>query len=148
MRIIEFPGRKKQKNRNHLGDGDKKKMVDQFSKMLDDTTLLNPAEVDLSEINLELFVRYIEEFDCFVGYEGSTEPRALLLAYHGNSGSLDESQELVVEFVFELLSELDLGFVLSDAFAVWPKNDMAAFQRILTIHSFFYYEFDGNLDEQ
>ncbi len=140
MKVIDLNKNKPSKKK--ISESEKKAMMDQFSRMLDENSLFNSQEVDLSGVNPELFSRYIKEFPCFDSYKGNITPQALLTAYHEDNPKrcLDEEQELVAEFVFELLSDLDMAFSISEAIEVLEKEDMKALIHILSIHTFLCYE--------
>src|SRR3989338_7176283 len=117
-------------------------MIDQFARMLEEESMFDANDIDLTSINPDLFKRYILEFPCFSSYRGKVTPEAVFKIYHDENPRFPftEEQELVIEFVFELLSDLDMGFSISEAYEIWPKDLTQAMVRVLSAHTFLCYE--------
>ena len=134
MNVIQFPGKKQDKERhNVVSEEEKKIIIDELANILDDVDYAD--YFDPSVIDKELFKNYLNEFPCFVNYRGDLNPESIYYHYEQEDG-LNEQQELVLVGLLEILTGCDFGFCLADIYQIWSKADRDSFVRILATHNF------------
>ena len=133
MNIIQFPGKKNNKEQSNLvSDEEKKVIIDELTHILDDVDYAD--FFDPSVVDRDLFKKYIKEFPCFSSYRGELSPEAIYSFYEQSNG-LDDQQELVLVCLLEILTGCEFGFCLADTYQLWSKPDRDAFVRVLSFHN-------------
>ena len=144
MKVYQFPKRtrklqKKQKKQDpivgeeHEAASSKESLTDIMKELegwIKDQE--NPAEqLDASDIDPEQFQRFCDSFPCMDALSGKKAQE--LLGLYG-AGTLTSQQNIVVEFLFELLSPYNFGFDISDAFLVLDRKDRRSLIEVLSIY--------------
>ena len=96
-------------------------------------------EIDISKINRILFFRYIRWFPSFKPFKSLIQKNNLetLFDYYCNESIFTEAQEIIFEFLVELLSPYDCGFMIKEMYLFLPSEDREALIRILSDFSHF-----------
>jgi len=147
MKLIEFPGRKKNNNvdgqespvtDSGVCQNDASEDLENLSFLLDEVGDWIESEVpkiheeDLSGVDPFEFSSLISEFRCFDTFKGQLNVRRICKEY--NAQKLSNSQEVGLEFVLAILIPDCLCFDIIDAFSVLEKEDRLTVLRILQLY--------------
>lgn len=96
-------------------------------------------DIDVTKINRILFFRYIRWFPSFKPFKGLIQKNNLetLFEYYCNESIFTEPQEIIFEFLVELLSPYDCGFMIKEMYLFLSSEDREALIRILSDFSHF-----------
>lgn len=96
-------------------------------------------DIDIHKVNRILFFRYIRWFPCFKPFSPLIQKSNLetLFDYYCNESIFREDQEIVFEFLIELLSPYDCGFMVKEIYMFLSKEDREALMKVLSDFSNF-----------
>lgn len=97
------------------------------------------SDIDIKKINHILMFRYLGWFSCFEPFsrlikKGNLE---ILYDYYSREEIFNESQEVVFEFLIELLSPYDCGFMLKEIYFFLKKDDRKTVTKVMSDFSKF-----------
>lgn len=141
MKIYEFPKdpqkRKAEKSlERRLTENKSQMLPTQYSGGEEDEYC---EDIDINKINRILFFRYIRWFPCFKPFKGLIQKSNLetLFEYYCNESIFTEPQEIIFEFLIELLSPYDCGFMIKEMYLFLSGEDREALIRVLSDFSHF-----------
>ncbi len=141
MKIYEFPKdpqKRKAQKALEKRSADAKK---QLNPPPQDGVLLEEycEDIDITKINRILFFRYIRWFPSFKPFKTLVQKCNLetLFEYYCNENIFTEPQEIIFEFLIELLSPYDCGFMIKEIYLFLPREDREALIRVLSDFSHF-----------
>ncbi len=143
MKIYEFPKdpqKRKAQKALEKRSAESKKPTYPTSQSQEGVLLEEYGEdIDLSKINRILFFRYIRWFPSFKPFKALVQKSDLesLFEYYCNENVFSEPQEIIFEFLVELLSPYDCGFMIKEIYLFLPREDREGLIRVLSDFSHF-----------
>lgn len=143
MKIYEFPkDPKKRKPQQSLAKGNEESNNKKpASKPQPDASLVEEycEDIDIAKINRILFFRYIRWFQSFRSFKAIIQKCDLetLFEYYCNDQIFTEPQEIIFEFLIELLSPYDCGFMVKEIYLFLAREDREALIKVLSDFSHF-----------
>ncbi len=143
MKIYEFPKdpQKRKAEKSLERRAPEKKKVTNPPPFLDDeyTDIDGYEDIDISKVNRILFFRYIRWFPCFKPFNSLLQKNNLdtLFDYYCDESIFTEPQEIVFEFLIELLSPYDCGFMIKEMYLFLTGEDREALIKVLSDFSNF-----------
>ncbi|MBI2602177.1 MAG: hypothetical protein HYW48_03900 [Deltaproteobacteria bacterium] len=134
MKIYEFP-KNPQKKKNIKPPTPKKPEAQRpFSRSHDGFMIEEYCDdLDIRKINRILFFRYIRWFPCFHPFKSVIHKcdLATIYEYYCSEDTFSEPQEIIFEFLVELLSPYDCGFMIKEIYLFLSRDDREALIRVL-----------------
>lgn len=134
MKIYEFP--KNPQKKKHIKPPPSLVNNDRpFSRNHDGMWIEEYSEdLDIRKINRILFFRYVRWFPCFRPFKSDIHKcdLATIYEYYCSEDVFSEAQEIVFEFLVELLSPYDCGFMIKEIYLFLSREDRAALIRVFS----------------
>ena len=133
MKVYQFPLKPESKKSNMKADPTKS--LNSKDSNFDDQADFEDIfeEIDISKVNRLLFLRYAKLFPSFKPFQKLIKQGKIetLHHYYCEEEIFSEAQELIFEFLIELLSPYDCGFMIKEIYLLLPKEDRCALIKIL-----------------